>query len=113
LVEIIAVLVILAILTAVAVPRYFDLATTAKQRAMDAALATGVSVCNMSYAREAAKAGGVPTVANVSAAAAGTIVQGDFNLAYTVVGATIRIDASGKAGSPVSGVSTSKVWTMP
>ncbi len=113
LVEIIAVLVILAILTAVAVPRYFDLATTAKQKSLDAALATGLSVCNMAYAGEAIKAGTTPAIATVRAAAAGTTVQGDFNLTYTVVGGTIRVDASGKAGTPVSGVSTSKVWTMP
>jgi prepilin-type N-terminal cleavage/methylation domain-containing protein len=39
LVEIIAVLIILGILAAVAVPRYIDLETSAKNRAMDAAVA--------------------------------------------------------------------------
>jgi len=54
LVEIIAVLVILAVLAAVAVPKYFDLADDAKEKAVEGALAEGMSVCSLAYARLAA-----------------------------------------------------------
>ncbi len=113
LVEIIAVLVILAILTAVAVPRYFDLATTAKQKSLDAALAEGMSVCNLAYARESMKAAGAPAVAAVAAAATATVMGGDFTVAYAVSGANIQITATGKAGTPVAGVTTNRLWYMP
>ncbi len=113
LVEIIAVLVILAILTAVAVPRYFDLATTAKQKSLDAALAEAKAVCNLSYAKESMKASGTPTVANVAAGATATVMGGDFTVAYAVSGANIQITATGKAGTPVAGVTTNTLWYMP
>ncbi len=112
-VEIIAVLVILAILTAVAVPRYFDLATTAKQKSLDAALAEGMSVCNLAYAKESMKAAGTPTVAAVAASATATVMGGDFTVAYAVSGANIQITATGKAGTPVAGVTTNRLWNMP
>ena len=64
LVEIIAVLIILGILAAVAVPRYIDLETSAKKRAIDAAVAelngreslvwADVKISNTGYSDDAA-----------------------------------------------------------
>lgn len=52
LLEIIAVLVILSILAVVAVPKYFDLQTQAKERALDSAVAEGISRVNSYFARQ-------------------------------------------------------------
>ena len=113
-VEIIAVLVILAILTAVAVPRYFDLAATAKQKALDSAMAEGMAVCNLAYAKESMKAAGVPALANVVSAAAASPIGGDFTVTFAASGAAaIQVTASGKAGTSVAGVTTNKLWNMP
>jgi len=51
LIEIIAVLVILGILAAVAIPKYMDLQTDAKMKAMDGALAAGGTNVYMQYSR--------------------------------------------------------------
>ncbi|ADP86331.1 type II secretion system protein [Nitratidesulfovibrio vulgaris] len=59
LIEIIAVLVILGILAAVAVPRYFQLQTNAAQRAADATAAELQARINQLFARELITANGV------------------------------------------------------
>lgn len=51
LMEIIAVLIILGILAAVAAPKYFDLQTNAKVKALGGALAEGVSRTTLAYAK--------------------------------------------------------------
>lgn len=51
LIEIIAVLIILGILAAVAIPRYFDLQGEAKQKALDGAFAEAYSRVNMHFAK--------------------------------------------------------------
>ena len=50
-IEIIAVLIILGILAAVAIPRYFDLQGEAKQKALDGAFAEAYSRVNMHFAK--------------------------------------------------------------
>ena len=52
LIEIIAVLVILGILAAVAVPRYFDMQTEAQMKALDGAMASLQSTATMDYAHQ-------------------------------------------------------------
>lgn len=64
LIEIIAVLVILGILAAVAVPKFAQLQTDAANKALDGALAAAYSTCSLQYARLVLK-GGTVTVANV------------------------------------------------
>lgn len=107
LVEIIAVLVILAILTAVAVPKYFDLADTAKRKAIQGAVAEGMSVCSLAYSKEALDTGGEPAVADVQTEASGVNIEGDFTYTFSVVGGNIQIAVSGL------GISTNAIWTMP
>ena len=51
LMEIIAVLIILGILAAVAAPKYFDLQTNAKVKALGGALGEGVSRVTLAYAK--------------------------------------------------------------
>lgn len=51
LIEIIAVLVILGILAAVAIPRYLDMQTDAKNRAVAGAVASLISAASMEYAQ--------------------------------------------------------------
>jgi len=115
LVEIIAVLIILGILAAVAVPKYFDLQTSAKVKAMDGALAEGMSLASLAYARATLIAGTAPTPAQVLTeltSANAVVVAGDFSLAFTSAASAINITASGTAGA-VTGTSASKVWNMP
>ena len=63
LIEIIAVLVILGILAAVAVPRYIDLAAQAKISAAQGQIAEMKSVLNLAYARVFITTGTQPTTA--------------------------------------------------
>lgn len=51
LIEIIAVLVILGILAAVAIPKYMDLQEQAAQAAAESVVASAMSVCYMSYSK--------------------------------------------------------------
>ncbi|MBM4149198.1 MAG: type II secretion system protein [Lentisphaerae bacterium] len=113
LVEIIAVLVILAILTAIAVPKYFDLSEEAKNLAVKGAVAEGLSVCSLAYAKEALAAAGEPAITDVRDEAADVVIAGDFTYTYTVNGTTIEVDVSGKAGSTVAGATGQGIWTMP
>ena len=52
LIEIIAVLVILGILAAVAVPRYFEMQTNARQNAVEGAIAALQSTASQEYAKQ-------------------------------------------------------------
>jgi MSHA pilin protein MshA len=114
LVEIIAVLVILAILAAVAVPKYFDLQQAAKDKAVDGALAEGMSVCSLAYGKEALEDGGEPPLANVITEASGVNIEGDFTYAFAANGNNkIDVTVTGKAGSSVANATGTKSWTMP
>lgn len=55
LIEIIAVLVILGILAAVAIPRYFDMQTEAQTKALDGAMASLQSTATQDYANQLLK----------------------------------------------------------
>jgi len=115
LVEIIAVLVILAILTAVAVPKYFDLTTQARDMAVQGAIAEGLSVCSLAYAKMAMEAGGDPALADVVTEASGVTIEGDFDISFDAnAGNTaIIVTVAGKAGSKVAGATGTGTWTLP
>ena len=70
LVEILAVLVILAVLAAVAVPRYLSLMEMARDKALDNALATGLSHVSMAFGRLVLQNQGQAPSAEALAAAA-------------------------------------------
>lgn len=113
LVEIIAVLVILAILAVVAVPKYFSLTADAQDKAMEGALAEGMSVCSLAYGRVALQSGAEPTVAAVVTEASAVNIAGDFTFTFAAAAGDILITATGIAGSPMAGEVGTKTWVMP
>ena len=112
LIEIIAVLVILGILAAVAVPKYIDLQTDAKAKAMKGALAEGISTMNLSYAKLLLSNSTVPGIAAVATKATDNKpASNDFDYVFSAAG---LITVSAKAGGAVSGATeVSKLWKLP
>ncbi len=93
LIEIIAVLVILGILAAVAVPKFMDLTADAQDKALDSALAAGFSNVTLSYSRYILRNGTAPTTIVPSGndycwqtAGSNTIKSdlGDYTATYTM-----------------------------
>jgi prepilin-type N-terminal cleavage/methylation domain-containing protein len=111
LVEIIAVLVILGILAAVAIPKYFNLQEEAKNKALDAALGEGIGRVNQWFAKELLT-GKTPGEIVYDDGTIGTNL-GDFNLATTVTGNTIELLVTGKAGTPLAGNTRGKEVPRP
>ncbi len=94
LMEIIAVLIILGILGAVAAPKYFDLQTEAKVKALGGAMAEGVSRVNLGYAKYLLSYDGVyPTMtqlAGIAGLAEGSAEDiGDFQM--TISGSSLAV----------------------
>lgn len=117
LIEIIAVLVILGVLAAVAVPKYLELITESKKKAVDGALAAGVSTLSMQYAKLLVKNSAAPSVADVAAAATAAKPTGDYNFTFAVAGTDITITATLKdsTGADLAGAENTgtKTWTPP
>lgn len=111
LVEIIAVLVILGILAAVAIPKYFDLQSEARDKALDAALGEGVGRINQHFAKQLLQ-GDTPgeIVYNNDADSIGTNL-GDFTLNTVAAGNTITLTITGKSNTQLAG--QSKTRTVP
>lgn len=113
LVEIIAVLIILGILSAVAVPRYMSLTVDAKNSAAQAAVAEGKARVNQQAASYLLQNGTLPAATNFTAAQLGTNA-GDFTIAYTLTGTTsIGVTATGVAGGPAAGGTASGTAILP
>ena len=120
LIEIIAVLVILGILAAVAVPRYLDLQGEAKVKAAQAQVAEIKGTLSTAWGRAMLNGNGVATIANVmtqanitsgTAFTTGTAPADVWNQTVTVAGnaATIAvIDKNGDAGYNATGT-----WNLP
>ncbi len=108
LIEIIAVLLILAVLAAVAIPRYLSLVDDARDRALDGALAAGYSQLSLTFAQEALSAGAPPTAAALATAAAANPPDGDFTYTFTAAGNVITVQATDANGNVASGP-----WTLP
>ena len=111
LVEIIAVLVILGILAAVAVPRYMSITADARNQAAMAAVAEGKARVNQWAAAFILTNGRVPTSGDVATSAFGTSA-GDFSLAYTA-GDPVTVTATGVAGGPAAGGTASGTVALP
>jgi prepilin-type N-terminal cleavage/methylation domain-containing protein len=112
LIEIIAVLVILGILAAVAVPRYFSMVDKAQQSAMKGAIAALQSTATSEYASQLLA---VPTSTYTPATATG-IVVGDFTGSISVstgtVTVTITTAPTGYAASNTTGTFGSKTFKL-
>jgi prepilin-type N-terminal cleavage/methylation domain-containing protein len=116
LLEIIAVIVIMSILAVVAVPRYFDLQTQARERAMATGLAEGIGRVN-SYFAQQILSGTRPESIVYSEETLGTNL-GDFTLrvggAYLAgAGSTFNITVIGRANTPLAGMTTRSTITKP
>ncbi|WP_051327425.1 type IV pilin protein [Desulfatibacillum aliphaticivorans] len=108
LIEIIAVLVILGILAAVAVPKYFDLQEDAAKGAAEGAVAEGISRINQHFG-EAILGGSTVGEVTYDSTTLGTDA-GDFDLSYSGGDANgagpIVVTATGNTG-PVDGYTAS------
>jgi len=106
LVEIIAVLIILGILSAVAVPRYMSLTTDAKNSAAVSAVAEAKARVNQMAASYILKTGGsLPAASNLNT---GDYIfgtdAGDFVITFANSGTTaIAITSTGRTGGPAAG----------
>jgi MSHA pilin protein MshA len=122
LIEIIAVLIILGILAAVAVPRYFDLQVEARTRALNGAVAEVRGLANLAYGKAAISLAATPSNAQVLATltaaqpvgAGNPITLGDYTAAGAVAGTTgLNFTvASGIAGGATPSSITAS-WRMP
>ena len=77
LIEIIAVLVILGILAAVAIPKYIDMQSQAEDKALQAALGAGASQLTMQYAKDLLSGSATATTWSYGAS---TFQMGDFSV---------------------------------
>ena len=113
LVEIIAVLVILGILAAVAIPKYFNLQEEAKDKALDAALGEGVGRVNQHFAKQLLL-GDTPGEITYSDAddSIGTNL-GDFTLNTVVDGNAITLTITGNSGTQLDGETKSRTIPRP
>lgn len=96
LIEVIAVLVLLGILAAVAVPKYVDLSTAAKERAIDAAVSELNGREALTWGNESLKTGGwvndSTTFAALGLSQVDTLGK-DYELDVTAVGGTVSFQS--------------------
>jgi prepilin-type N-terminal cleavage/methylation domain-containing protein len=112
LIEIIAVLVILGILAAVAIPRFMDLTSVASDKAAMQAVAEGKSRLSNQFARDLLMATtNITTQKLTDKATASLASAGDYKLEYTrLSGSQIKVKATGSG--TVKG-SNSSIWMLP
>lgn len=115
LLEIIAVLVILSILAVVAVPRYFDLQTQARDRAMATGVAEGLARVNGYFAQQVLN-GVTPSAIDYSDANLRTDL-GDFTMAVTGGGpggdSRFSITITGNSGTGVANLQRTVTVSRP
>jgi len=120
LIEIIAVLVILGILAAVAVPKYMDMQGEAKRKAAAAQVAEIKGVLSAAWGKAALAVGGNPNIASVASnsglGTAGNMgVAGDDIWQYTLTQGTSSFDiaVTGRGATPDTGYNATGNWAMP
>ena len=111
LVEIIAVLVILGILAAVAIPKYFNLQEEARDKALDAALGEAVGRVNQHFAKQLLL-GDTPGQIIYSDTTIGTNL-GDFTLDTSDSRNILTLAITGKSGTQLNGQTKSRTIPRP
>lgn len=112
LIEIIAVLVILGILAAVAVPQYLNMQADAANRAAQGALASLASSATMSYAQAVLQA---PSNAGAWTTSITGVIAGDFTGSYAVANTgvvTATITAGPSWTSSITAASLSSTFNL-
>ncbi|MHC1712385.1 MAG: type II secretion system protein [Solidesulfovibrio sp.] len=104
LIEIIAVLVILGILAAVAIPRYVDMQTQARTQAVQAALASLASQATMDYS--AALLAGTATATSWTGGTQTGLVVGDFTGSYADTTGSVLVTVTNGPTGWNTGVTT-------
>jgi prepilin-type N-terminal cleavage/methylation domain-containing protein len=111
LIEIIAVLVILGILAAVAIPRYMSLQSDAQNKSLQSAISEGKSRVNLYAAKEMMANGSIGsgdfTDQNLGSGA------GDFQLHFNAAATNVAITASGTGGAIPASVTTTATVAFP
>lgn len=117
LIEIIAVLVLLGILAAVAVPKYVDLQTEAKTKAAQAAVAEGIAQVNQYAAKFILSTSTVPAdLADLQTAGLVTpYEEGDFSIIFAdaTTAGSVTVTANGKTGTSVVNATANKTVPLP
>ncbi len=118
LIEIIAVLIIIGVLAAIAVPRYVALIDEAKASAANAALAEGMARTNLLVAKGILSSGGtIPTATSVASDLNASYQSaGDFKISYAGTDGdpgTIALSASGTAGNVSGGSAVTGSLLLP
>jgi len=115
LIEIIAVLVILGILAAVAVPKYMDMQDEARKKALQGALSEGLSTVNMAFGKLMLSTSGSATAASIIAKANSNKPSSeDFTYTFSASGSDIKVRVAGKPGTAFADTDAqSKVWSKP
>lgn len=113
LIEVIAVLVILGVLAAVAIPRYINLIDDAREKALDGAVAAGLSHVSLAYGSYALEHGVAPTADQLATAAGDGPQSEDYTFDFEAVGETgVDVEATEVVTSGTA-KSTTKRWSMP
>ncbi len=115
LIEIIAVLIILGILAAVAIPKYMDLTADAQARAMEGARAEGLSTCSIAYGKLMLSNSGTATTADIATyAGVNAPASDEFSYTFAATATGVLITVGGKAGSDFAGATdVTKMWKKP
>ena len=124
LIEIIAVLILLGILAAVAVPKYMDMQTDAQAKAVDGALASGASNATMAYSKFLLTNSAPPNDISGDAWTDGTNSQaittnlGDFTAGYKYASGDVTVTISSSTQTwfasyaTSSGANVTKTFTI-
>ena len=115
LIEIIAVLIILGILAAIAVPKYMDMMDDARTQAMEGAIAEGMSTMSLAYAKQMMANGSATMTQIVATANANKPASDEFSYTFARTNTTnALVTVGGKAGSDFAGAtSVTKSWQKP